>query len=145
MSAENRDPGSLRGWLTIVGISGAMAVGIGAFVAHGLESYLVERGTAADVIQRRLQQADTGVRYHLLHTVGLLALLAIANRRGVLGWRLPAALFVAGMLFFSGSLYLLVMLDIPKLGAVTPIGGVCWIVGWLMIARVKLGRETGGA
>jgi uncharacterized membrane protein YgdD (TMEM256/DUF423 family) len=145
VSNENGNLVSLRKWLAVVGVSGAIAVVAGSFVAHGLEAYLVDRGTAVEVVQRRLQQADTGVRYHLVHTVGLLALMAIASRGGVLRWQPAAILFLAGIVLFSGSLYLLVLLDEPKLGAVTPIGGACWIIGWLMLARVKVGRESGGA
>jgi uncharacterized membrane protein YgdD (TMEM256/DUF423 family) len=78
---------------------------------------------------------ETGVRYHLIHALGLLAVAWASTR-----WEsraIPAAgwLFVAGILVFSGSLYVLTFTGIRGLGAITPIGGVAFILGWLLLAR----------
>lgn len=124
-------------WI-IVAIAGASAIAIGAFGAHGLESYLPTTGIDAETVQRRLAQFDTGARYHLAHAIVLLVLTAMPLRssRSV---RFAFGCFFAGIGFFSGSLYLLVLTNTPVLGAITPIGGVCWIVAWISLAFAPLG------
>jgi uncharacterized membrane protein YgdD (TMEM256/DUF423 family) len=89
----------------------------GAFGAHGLE------GT---VPPARLETWETAARYHLVHAV---ALLFLAGRPGRWAFRL----MTAGIAVFSGSLYALVLLDLPRLGAVTPVGGLMLIAGWSTI------------
>lgn len=126
-------------WILVsAAIAGATGVAFGAFAAHGLSGYLESHGASAELIGKRLAQFDTGARYHLLHAVVLLVI-------GVLGWTdssgmvkggtlgLAAALILAGIIFFSGSLYVLVLTNTPWLGAITPIGGVSWIVGWSLL------------
>lgn len=125
---------NVRLWILLAGLSGAVGVLVGAFGAHGLEGWLQDRQLDAETVERRVRQFETAVRYHLVHAVALLGLAALAPqlRRGrvqVVGW-----LFVAGLLLFSGSLYLLVALNQPKLGAITPLGGVSWIVAWSVLA-----------
>ncbi|KAA5543245.1 DUF423 domain-containing protein [Roseiconus nitratireducens] len=121
-------------WLIVVAaLAGASGVIIGAFGAHGLSGFLEDRGASAELLEKRLAQFDTGARYHLVHAVALLALVGIRPGRprvlqGV------AILFVAGIVLFSGSLYLLVLTNTPWLGAVTPLGGVAWIVAWALLA-----------
>jgi len=108
---------------------GASGVAAGAFGAHALRPFLVERGM--------LDAWETGVHYHLLHAVALL---------GVAGWlrgeRGTASLsrvswavwcWCAGIVLFSGSLYLLAVGGPAWLGPVTPVGGVALIAGWLWI------------
>lgn len=91
----------------------ALAVAFGAFGAHAL----------AD--NPRLDTWKTGALYHLVHAVALcLPNLPTATRR----------LLTAGIVLFSGSLYLLVLLDLPVLGAITPLGGVSFIAGWSWFA-----------
>lgn len=117
-------------------IAGATGVIIGAFGAHALPDFLAARIEDPLVVEKRLQQFDTGARYHLIHAVALLALAAIPSEQTKLqrwcGW-----LFVSGILFFSGSLYLLVATNTPKLGAVTPLGGLSWIVAWTLMLGLK--------
>jgi uncharacterized membrane protein YgdD (TMEM256/DUF423 family) len=99
---------------------GALAVAFGAFGAHGLK---------AKVTPELLEIWQTGAHYHLIHAVVLLVLTA-SNQTPNLGtW-----LILAGTIIFSGSLYTLVLTDTRWLGAITPIGGVCLITGWLLIA-----------
>ncbi|TWU10190.1 DUF423 domain-containing protein [Allorhodopirellula heiligendammensis] len=114
-------------------VAGALAVLIGAFGAHWLPVYLAGTGVDAELLAKRLAQFDTGARYHLAHAIALLALIALPTRpSATLRW--SVCLFVAGIVFFSGSLYVLVLTNTPWLGAITPIGGGCWIIAWILIA-----------
>lgn len=117
--------------LTIAGISGALAVGLGAFGAHGLEPILIQNG--------RLDTFETAVSYHFYHTLGLLGLgiLALIKPEWK-GLSLAAWGMFLGILIFSGSLYILSLTGITWLGAITPIGGVGFILGWLALAYAVL-------
>jgi uncharacterized membrane protein YgdD (TMEM256/DUF423 family) len=113
-------------WIQVAAISGTLAVVAGAFGAHGLKSRLTPD---------QLQSWATGAHYHLLHSVVLLALGLFAAYSGKsIKW--PASLFVAGMLLFSGSIYLLLLTKMRWLGPVTPIGGLLLILGWLSLLRI---------
>ena len=105
----------------IAGVIGALGVAAGAFGAHALNGLV-----AAD----RLATWQTGAHYHLVHAVVLLVIALAAPDR-----RVSFALFTAGIALFSGSLYALVLLDLPVLGAVTPFGGVALIAGWFSLFR----------
>lgn len=98
----------------------ALGVGIAAFGAHGLEDV---------VTPERLDTWQTGARMHLLHGLGLILLDRMPSPPAAAGW-----LMVAGVTLFSGSLYVLVLTDTPALGAVTPLGGICFIAAWAMLA-----------
>jgi uncharacterized membrane protein YgdD (TMEM256/DUF423 family) len=102
---------------------GATGVMLGAFGAHALQARL----NAA-----QLASWDTAVKYHLIHSVALLALALFAaqSQRSI---QLPAGAFTLGVLLFSGSIYLLVLTGQRWLGPVTPIGGLCFIVGWISL------------
>lgn len=94
-----------------------LAVALGAFGAHGLKATLEANGT--------LDAWNKAVLYHLAHAIALLALaLHGAQNRGAL------YLLVAGVAIFSGSLYVLAITNIRWLGAITPIGGLCFLAGW---------------
>lgn len=113
-------------------LSGALGVALGAFSAHGLDRFLELRGHDAELIAKRLDQFDVAVRYHLIHSVALLALASLPfGSPAVREW--VCRLFLFGLLLFSGSLYALVLTDTPMLGAITPIGGLCWIFAWLVL------------
>ena len=117
--------------LTIAGISGALAVGLGAFGAHGLEPILIQNG--------RLDTFETAVSYHFYHTLGLLGLGILAMIKPEWkGLSLAAWGMFLGILIFSGSLYFLSLTGITWLGAITPIGGVGFILGWLALAYAVL-------
>ena len=105
-------------WGALFGLSGVM---IGAFGAHGLKALL-----NAD----QLAIYHTGVDYQFVHALALLLLGALAQHQTPKAWQLAATLFIAGVFIFSGSLYLLVLTDTSWLGAITPIGGMSFIVGW---------------
>jgi uncharacterized membrane protein YgdD (TMEM256/DUF423 family) len=108
--------------LPTVAVLGLLAVSLGAFGAHGLQPLLEERGTAA--------AWQTAVQYHFYHTLGLLVL-ALAWGGARCRWpRMVALSWILGVLVFSGSLYLLATLAPRWFGAITPIGGVLFLVGW---------------
>ena len=99
-----------------------MAVALGAFGAHALSSSIPESRQATWA---------TAVDYHMFHVLGMLALAAVF-RGAPSPWIVRAQTsFIMGIGLFSGSLYALVLLDIPALGVVTPFGGLCFMLGWL--------------
>jgi uncharacterized membrane protein YgdD (TMEM256/DUF423 family) len=118
---------STRLILQLAALLGGLTVAIGAFGAHGLRPMLEASG--------RFDTFETAVRYQFYHTLALLAvgILAVARPelRGPVGT--TAALWLGGMLLFSGSLYLLCFTGITKLGAVAPIGGLLLIGGWVRL------------
>lgn len=107
--------------LRMTAVLGFIAVGLGAFGAHGLKPLLAQNGTAATW--------ETAVLYHFIH---VLVMLWLVNRSS---FSTGAWLsFFLGILVFSGSLYTLAITNIKWLGAITPLGGVSFLVGWLWIA-----------
>lgn len=126
-----------RIFVILSGLLGFSAVALGAFGAHGLRSHL---GSLPDGV-KRLEWWNTAAHYHLTHALAL-AFAAWLVHRGagnsavVAGWS-----FVAGVGLFSGSLYTMTITGQTKLGAVTPFGGLLFLVGWgaVMIAGWKLG------
>ena len=112
----------MNAWLLTAGLLGAVGVGLGAFGAHGLRERL-----AAE----QLSSWETAVTYHLLHAVLLAALAWGAGDRPI---GLPAALLTAGIVLFSGSIYVLVLGGPRWLGPVTPLGGLSLIGGWIALA-----------
>jgi uncharacterized membrane protein YgdD (TMEM256/DUF423 family) len=114
-------------------ISAGLAVALGAFAAHGLRSRISPEA---------LQTFETGARYHIYHALALLAVAWAATRWP--GGAVTAAgwLFVAGTLLFSGSLYLLAVTGMRVLGAITPFGGLAFILGWLALAWAAWAART---
>ena len=114
-------------------LAGALAafvgVGFGAFGAHGLRGRL-----SAEM----LAVFETGVRYQMYHALALMAVAALSDRLN--GRLIEAAgwLFVAGIVLFSGSLYLLAVTGVTVLGAITPIGGVAFLAGWACLVLATL-------
>ena len=115
-----------RTFLLVGALSGFFGVGLGAFGAHGLRSRLSPEMLAV---------FETGVRYQMYHAFALLITAAAVVRFGdarllvIAGW-----FFVAGTVLFSGSLYALALTSVSTLGAVTPIGGLAFLVGWACLA-----------
>lgn len=114
-----------RLFLMIGALSAGLGVAAGAFGAHALRARLEPR---------LLEVFETAVRYQMYHALALLAAAWLASR--VPGSMSTAAgwLFVAGSVIFSGSLYAMVFTGVRALGAITPIGGVCFIAGWVCLA-----------
>jgi uncharacterized membrane protein YgdD (TMEM256/DUF423 family) len=130
-------------WLVVGSILGGLAVGLGAFAAHGLDKVFVEKysgqtrivaGETVPLSRKFLNDFKTGAEYQMYHSLALLAVGLIAQRRR--SWRLSAAglSFTLGIVLFSGSLYVLTLTGVTKWGMVTPLGGVAFLVGWLLLA-----------
>jgi uncharacterized membrane protein YgdD (TMEM256/DUF423 family) len=122
----------MKKWLFLAGLSGALAVIAGAFGAHGLQARLEPR---------LLASFTTAAHYHLIHAAAM-AIAAMAAR-GAAAPRATAAamLFLAGTILFSGSLYALALSGIRAFAFVTPVGGVGFIAGWIMLALAALKLE----
>ncbi|MEL6107954.1 MAG: DUF423 domain-containing protein [Planctomycetota bacterium] len=116
----------------VAAVAGATGVLIGAFGAHALPDFLADSGMEPSTIARRMAQFETAARYHLIHAVAILAAGSLGQRNPRLV-RAVGLMFAIGILLFSVSLYLLVITDTPKLGAITPLGGATWIVAWTML------------
>ena len=102
-------------------INAALAVAAGAFGAHGLRGRLEPRA---------LEIFETGARYHMYHALAMiLAALVATNGARTAGW-----IFQGGIVLFSGSLYALALTDVKLLGAITPIGGLCFLAAWVLLA-----------
>lgn len=101
----------------------ALAVAAGAFGAHAL---------APRITPERLQTFETAVRYQMFHALGLLVLAMLDAGTREATW--AGILFVAGVVLFSGSLYLLVLTGVRVFGAITPLGGVALIAAWVLLA-----------
>jgi uncharacterized membrane protein YgdD (TMEM256/DUF423 family) len=117
-----------RLFITIGALSGFLAVALGAFGAHSLRERL-----SADM----LQVFQTGVTYQMYHALALVGVGILLGRFSVEGstWLTSSGwLFLAGSILFSGSLYLLSLTSTSWLGAITPLGGVAFLLGWLALA-----------
>lgn len=110
---------------------GVLAVAVGAFGAHALKDVLEANG--------RSDTYELAVRYHFYHTLALLAVALLMDKYPTSRLQLSATLFIIGIFLFSGSLYLLCLLNISKIAMITPIGGVLLIAGWatLFISILK--------
>ncbi len=112
--------------MLLAALAGFLGVGLGAFGAHGLRSRL-----SPDM----LAVFETAVRYQMYHALALLLTAAAIGRIGdarllvIAGW-----FFVAGIVLFSGSLYALALTGVSMLGAITPIGGLAFLIGWACLA-----------
>ena len=113
-------------FLLLGSLNALIGVGLGAFGAHGLKT---------KVDPEMLTVWNTAVQYHLIHALGLLLI-------GILSQLMPAAPLIKnagwsillGILLFSGSLYALVLTGNKSLGIITPLGGVAFLIGWLLLA-----------
>ena len=111
--------------IMLAGINGFLAVSLGAFAAHALRDRLSPE---------LLNTFQTGVQYHIYHALALFGIgLMMINFPASSILRISAYLMLAGLVFFSGSLYLLSITGIRWLGAITPIGGVFFLVAWALI------------
>ena len=107
-------------WIVISAVSGFTAVAIGAFGAHGLKEKLTAE---------MLEVYKTGVFYQFVHT----AVLLILSLTNFIKTKIPSIFFLLGIILFSFSLYIYSTSDIQFFAMITPIGGVCFLIGWLWI------------
>ncbi len=129
-------------WFVLGASLGVLGVAAGTFGAHALPDYLEAAGAGTD-IARRQNWWETGVRYQMYHALALLAVAWIADRtKSLLPGLAGMAMFV-GTLIFSGCLYALALTGLTFLGAVVPIGGVLFVVGWSLLALAGSGLASG--
>lgn len=122
--------------LLCAALSGAIAVMLGAFAAHGLKSRLSDHLLAV---------FQTGVTYQMYHAIALIALALWLKQHQSVWLTTTGWLWLAGTVLFSGSLYLLALTGQKWLGPITPLGGLLFILGWLSLAigAFKLGVLNG--
>jgi uncharacterized membrane protein YgdD (TMEM256/DUF423 family) len=123
--------GLFRLYAILAALSGALAVAVGAFGAHAISD------------PRAKALIDTGAHYQFMHTFAVLAAL-IFWRWGAARARLAAPFFLVGIVLFSGSLYALAMGAPDGAGAITPIGGLAFLIGWGVLAWAALGLRDPG-
>ena len=115
----------MKVWIIIGSLLAALSVLLGAFGAHGLKS----RVSSTD-----LEIFETGVRYQMYHALGLILIgfIGFHFKQDIL--TVPAYLLLIGTFIFSCSLYILVLTNIRWFGAVTPVGGICLVLGWMVLS-----------
>ncbi len=120
-----------RVFLLLGSINAFLAVALGAFGAHGLRSRLTTE---------MLDVYKTGVQYQMAHALGLILIALLLERRlaasGLAAW--SGWLLTAGIVLFSGSLYVLSISGVRILGAITPLGGLCFLAGWALLVAAAL-------
>lgn len=119
--------------LRVGALLGGLAVALGAFGAHLLPKFLNQ--VDADALERSLVNWNTAAQYQMYHALALLLVGILQISAPSRGKRLAAGFFLAGVLIFSGALYALVLLQQRWLGAVVPVGGTCFLIGWAILAR----------
>ena len=126
-----------RRWLVAGSVTGFLAVLAGAFGAHGLQERLSVK---------RLDNWDTASEYAIYHALALLAVGLLAARAPSKACQVAGWSFAAGVALFSGSLWVLALTDVSKLGMITPFGGLAFLLGWvaLGLAARHLGPKQGG-
>jgi uncharacterized membrane protein YgdD (TMEM256/DUF423 family) len=127
-----------KGWVVIAALSGAISIAVGAFAAHGLDLTTEAGRKARDWLQ-------TGSQYEMIHALAILAVVVLVRTTLVnarIGF-VAQCLFLAGSVLFSGSLYALAFGAPRWFGAVAPLGGTAFIVGWLSLALAALMRADG--
>lgn len=122
-----------KGWIVVAALSGAISIAVGAFAAHGLDLTTEAGRKARDWLQ-------TGSQYEMVHALAILAVVvlirtALVNAR--IGF-IAQCLFLAGSVLFSGALYALAFNGPRWFGAVAPLGGTAFILGWLGLALAAL-------
>ena len=116
-------------WISVGSLAGAISVGIGAFGAHALRERLDPDA---------LSIFDLAARYQMYHALAILAVGFMALRVDSLSVRIAGLSFIAGIVLFSGSLYILALTGQRWLGMVTPFGGLALILGWMALAVAAL-------
>lgn len=129
-------------WICVGAVFCGLAVACGAFAAHGLDKVFVEKyagltrdvgGQTIPLATKFLHDFKTGAEYQMYHGLGILAVGVMLSVRPSRWAQRAAWSFVWGIVLFSGSLYVLTLTGVTKLGAVTPLGGVAFLLGWLFL------------
>jgi uncharacterized membrane protein YgdD (TMEM256/DUF423 family) len=125
-----------RMFAALAGVSGFLAVAMGAFGAHAVR---------ARITPELMAVYERGAQYHLFHTLALLGVALLAARGASSLLKLSGWMFVAGIVIFSGSLYALALSGQRWLGMITPFGGVSFLLGWLLLAFGALQQDRSPA
>ncbi|MBO1520588.1 DUF423 domain-containing protein [Oceanisphaera sp. DM8] len=115
----------VKSWFYIAGLLGLTGTALGAYGAHGLAS----SGTSESLVSA----FNTGVQYQFYHALALLLMVLALRVKSLKTLHLAAGFFTLGSLLFSGSIYALVLLGTKGIGFVTPLGGVCFMAGWVCV------------
>lgn len=118
-----------RLFLALAGLNGFLSVMLGAFGAHGLRGSLA---SAPDGV-RRIEVWETGAHYQLVHAVALGVIAALVTRFQSQALPIAGYLFQAGIVLFSGSLYIVAFTGVRNFGAIAPFGGLCFLAGWISV------------
>lgn len=130
-------------WLLVGAILGGLSVALGAFAAHGLDQVFTKQyagktrevaGETIPLARKFLNDFKTGAEYQMTHSLALLAVGLLARRRPSRTLTVAGIAFTVGIVLFSGSLYVLTLTGVTRLGMVTPFGGVGFLVGWAALA-----------
>lgn len=124
-----------NGWLVIAGVCGFLGVAFGAVGAHALEDTLSPENMA---------HFDTAARYHLIHAVALLAISWRESGKPYRAISIARWAFLAGILLFSGSLYVFATTQMRIFAHITPLGGLSFMAGWIALAAAGLQKQRGG-
>ena len=115
----------MKGYIIIASLFAALAISFGAFGSHALKERLSAQS---------LEVYDIATRYLMFHALGVFLIALLGFQLPKESLEIPVIMMIVGTSIFSGSLYLIAMLDFKKLGMVTPIGGLLLIVSWLLLA-----------
>ncbi|MCP4190886.1 MAG: DUF423 domain-containing protein [Planctomycetaceae bacterium] len=126
--------------LILSAVLAAIGVAIGAFGAHALPNYLGKQGLEVAAIAKREANLNTGVRYQMYHTLAILAIGILQVQTGTRTGTASCYAFLLGIAFFSGGLYIWSLTSNSMAVMVVPIGGLCFITGWVLFA-ISLARS----
>ena len=115
----------MKGYIIVASLFAALAILFGAFGSHALKERLSAQS---------LEVYDIATRYLMFHALGIFLIALLGFQLPKESLEIPVTMMIVGISIFSGSLYLIAMLDFKKLGMVAPIGGLLLIVGWLLLA-----------
>ena len=115
----------MKGYITLASLFAALAISFGAFGSHALKERLSAQS---------LEVYDIATRYLMFHALGIFLIALLGFQLPKESLEIPVTIMIVGTSIFSGSLYLIAMLNFKKLGMVTPIGGLLLIVSWLLLA-----------
>lgn len=126
---------SANSWIFTGAVLAAMAVGLGALGAHGLEKFLEERDPKGNF--------ETAVRYQMYHALAIIAVGLFARQNSSRMTQLAGLTMVLGVLLFSGGLFAIIVTGVKILGAtVVPLGGVCFLIGWGALAFAAISQAS---
>ena len=138
-------------WTSLGAIFCLFSVAFGAFAAHGLDRVFVEKyagrsrevgGQTLPLAAKFLNDFKTGAEYQMFHGLDLIVVGLILDRRPSRAASIAAWMFAVGIVLFSGSLYILTLTGVTKWGAVTPFGGLAFLLGWFFLSLAAMGKPA---